>query len=562
MQDPLKIIYLGIITFFVAMSLSVSANEKYVTPEEIMPILDEIDRLEKRLDELDQQQETEKLPEDSQRLLKYLKQDMDELTEVLERVETKSIVDRLEIGSEIRTRIDWYSFRGHDNIPFTNYPLGNNLHERVHMQPSNRFRLNLRAQISDNLKFTSRLTMQRHWSDDDFPVYPNVNFLNATRVPGNTHLKVERAYVDYFFEPHEMLPIALTFGRLPSTDGLPTDLRDNTPRKSTYPAIAYNVESDGIGLSLDLEPMTNMPKTAARLVFSLRYDDHEQYFLGTQLSDKQGVYRIDEEAMDPVYFIVFQLESHIPDNFGGCIAMMNFLYLPQCPKPDFRYDNNLAAFYANDRLLFTQGNDSLGYLYKYTFFIESKEFFGFNFDWFAGLSYLKTHGTSAVQFMLDPGKLGLPYAPVPAREAYNRFASLSPNHAAQLKELQNAPTPIGLLNNDGTSDHDAHCIHIGGRFDVPLPISHPPKLGIEYNHGSQYWANFGEASEDPLHKLATRGEAWDLYLLQPVSRYFMLRFGHTVTRNDYDQNLSFYYGEPLAIDHQITNTYLLLDAKF
>jgi Protein of unknown function (DUF3373). len=224
--------------------------------------------------------------------------------------------------------------------------------------------------------------------------------------------------------------------------------------------------------------------------------------------------------------------------------------------------NNLAAFYANDRLLFTQGNDSLGYLYKYTFFIESKEFFGFNFDWFAGLSYLKTHGTSAVQFMLDPGKLGLPYAPVPAREAYNRFASLSPNHAAQLKELQNAPTPIGLLNNDGTSDHDAHCIHIGGRFDVPLPISHPPKLGIEYNHGSQYWANFGEASEDPLHKLATRGEAWDLYLLQPVSRYFMLRFGHTVTRNDYDQNLSFYYGEPLAIDHQITNTYLLLDAKF
>jgi hypothetical protein len=562
MQHPSKIFFLGIIVLLFVLEPFAYAKEKYVKPDDIVPILDEIDRLNKRLDKLDQQEESEKLSEKDQELLNFLKQDMAELTEILERVETKSIVDRLEIGAEIRTRIDWYTFHGHDNIPFTDHPQGKNLYERIHMQPSNRFRLNLRAQISDNLKFTSRLSMMRHWSDDDFPVYPDVNFLNSTRVPGNINLKVERAYVDYFFEPNELLPIAFTFGRMPSTDGLPTDFRENTPRKSTYPAIAYNVESDGIALSLDLEPLTHLPQTAARLIGSLRYDDHEKYFMGHLLSDKKGVYRIDEEAMDPIYFIVFQLESHIPDFFGGLLAIMNVLYIPQAPKPDFRYNESLAPFYEIDGPLFTQGEDSLGYLTKYTLFVESKEFFGFNFDWFAGLSYLKTHAKGATEFMLDPEKLGLPGNPLPARDAYDLLKNYGSNFADQLHALENAPTPIGLLNNDGKSDHDAHCIHVGGRIDLPFPMKRCPKLGIEYNHGSKYWANFGEASEDPLHKLATRGEAWDFYLLQPVSRFFMFRIGHTVTRHDYDQNLSFYYGEPLAIDHKVTNTYLLMDAKF
>jgi len=564
MQHPSKIFFLGILMLLFVFQSFVSADEKYVTPDDIVPILDEIDKLNKRLDELNNQQKSEKLSEQDQKLLKFLKQDMDELTEILERVETKSIVDRLEIGAEIRTRIDWYSFRGHDNMPFTDHPKGKYLRERVHMQPSNRFRLNLRAQVSDNLKFTSRLSMLRHWSDDDFPVYPDVNFLNSNRVPGNINLKVERAYVDYFFEPIELLPLAFTFGRLPSTDGLPTDLRENTPRKSTYPAIAYNVESDGIALSMDLEPMTKLPQTAARFIFSLRHDDHEKYFMGKQLSEKKGVYRVDEEAMGPVHFLVFQLESHFPNFFGGLLGIINVLHIPSAAKPDFRYTDALSQFYVEGSPLFIKGEDSLGNLTKYTLFLESKQFFGFNFDWFVGMSYLKTHAKSAVEFMLDPRKLNpaINLDPLPARNAYDILKGYGANYAAQLQALESAPTPIGLLNNDGQSNHDGHCIHVGGRIKLPIKMAQCPKLGIEYNHGSQYWTNFGEASEDPLQKLATRGEAWDFYLLQPISRFFMFRIGHTVTRHDYDQNLNFYYGEPLAIDHKIINTYILMDAKF
>ena len=541
------------------------AEKKYVTPEDILPILDEIDALNKRLDELTQKKDEKKLPDSSQKLLDLLKKDMDELSEVLERVETKSIVDRLEIGAEIRTRLDWYTFKGHDNIPFTNHPAGKLLNEHINLQPSNRFRLNLRANISNNLKLTSRLVMFRHWSDDDFPVYPDVNFLNTTRIPGDINLKVERAYVDFFFEPIDKLPMALTFGRMPSTDGLPTDLRENTPRKSTYPAIVFNVESDGFALSIDLEPLTHIPQFAMRSAYAMRYDDKEKYFLGKKLSDKQGIYRIDDLAMDPVSFYMVQFESHIPHFFGGLLAIMNVLYIPKAPRPDFRYNEELESFYDKTGLLFTTGEDNLGSLIKYTLFVESKEFFGYNFDWFIGCSYVKTHAKGATEFMLDPRVIGQPFDPLPAREAYVQYKTMlenNPNFEVQYQALQNAPTPIGLLNDDGVSDHDGHIIHVGIRIDLPLKLDDCPKLGIEYNHGSQYWINFGDGSEDPLHKLSTRGEVWDVYLLQPISRYFMFRLGHTVTRHDYDQNLSFYYGEPLAIDHKVTNTYFLMDAKF
>ncbi|MBF0452108.1 MAG: DUF3373 family protein [Candidatus Magnetomorum sp.] len=567
MQHLFRRFLSGMIILFVLSGTFALAKEKYVTPEDIIPILDEIDALNKRIDALYQKHDEKKLPEASQRLLDLLKKDMAELSEVLERVETKSIVDRLEIGAEIRTRLDWYTFRGHDNLRFTNEPTTRKLHEQINLQPSNRFRLNLRANISDNLKFTSRLVMLRHWSDDDFPVYPDVNFLNTTRVPGDINLKVERAYVDYFFSPLEKLPMAFTFGRLPSTDGLPTDFRENTPRKSTYPAIAYNVESDGLGFSLDLEPLTHLPQTAARFIFSLRYDDNEKYFMGKLLSEKSGVYRVDEESMDPIHFCVFQLETHIPDFFGGLLAIFNVLYIPKAGKPDFRYTDELAAFYDDDPFLGTQGEDSLGYLTKYTLFVESKELLGFNFDWFAGISYMKTHAKGALEFMVYPREAGQPFDPVPARQAYENFDVLVNEKgfgelASVYDTLKNSPPPIGLLNYNGFSDREGHCIHVGGRANLPLKIKNCPKVGIEYNHGSKYWMNFGEASEDPLHKLSTRGEVWDFYILQPISRYFMLRIGHTVTRHDYDQNLSFYYGEPLVVDHNVTNTYFLMDAKF
>jgi hypothetical protein len=70
---------------------------------------------------------------------------------------------------------------------------------------------------------------------------------------------------------------------------------------------------------------------------------------------------------------------------------------------------------------------------------------------------------------------------------------------------------------------------------------------------------FNNASEDPLHKLNVNGHAWDFYYLQPISKNFNLRVGYTFLHNNYFNQ---YISKVQDIDEKITNTYLLLDAKF
>jgi Protein of unknown function (DUF3373). len=73
---------------------------------------------------------------------------------------------------------------------------------------------------------------------------------------------------------------------------------------------------------------------------------------------------------------------------------------------------------------------------------------------------------------------------------------------------------------------------------------------------------FSDASEDPLHKLSTRGKVWDVYYIQRLNRYLTFRLGYTDVYQDYSYGSSFYFGAPHKLDHHIKNTYFLIDARF
>jgi len=543
--------------------LSIASDDTTITNEDVQTIIEQLDNLSDRLDKLDKSKS--KQPDSRlKKNVKVLKKDIDEMQDILDVVERKSIVDLVELGAELRTRFDWFSFDGHDNIPFTEIQKEPIAKEHVRLLPSNRLRLNLQASIRQSLRFHSRLVMYKNWADDDQPVYPDVNFLNETRIPTDIHVKVERAYVDYFFQPIEKIPMAFTFGRLPTTDGLPTDLRENTPRKSTYPSMAYNVEKDGLAFSVDLSKITRMPGSAFRLIYARIYDDNEKYRRWQLLSNKVGVYRVDEQAMEDVNIIISQFETMFPYPMRDTIFIASFVMIPDCSTPDMRFEEDLDIFYHNDTgMLYVDNPGKIGQGYKMTFFIESKEFMDFDIDWFAGVGYMRTKAEGALKFMFNPKVLGFQDEPILARDAYNKYKkNLSADMVVLLKQLENAPTPIGLLNDDGVSDRSGYSVQIGLRYNIPHPAFNYAKIGIEYNHSSRYWMAFADASEDPLNKLNVRGHAWDFYYIQPINQYMMFRIGHTITRHDYDQGLSFYYGQPLAIDHKIMNSYILMDAKF
>ena len=215
-----------------------------------------------------------------------LDRDLQELSERLDEVETKTLIDKISIGAEMRTRFDWYHFEDND------------LDDRdsVNLLPSNRFRLNLKADVSENIKFHSRLVVYKNWMDDSMTTTMD---MYAARTPTDTTVKAERAYVDYFFKG---LPLALTFGRLPFTDGLPTDLKENTTRKSTYPSLAYDVEGDGIALSYGLKDLIHLPDSAARLIYLkmlIRDDDAELWEDDALGIDDQNIYLFQFETGFP-----------------------------------------------------------------------------------------------------------------------------------------------------------------------------------------------------------------------------------------------------------------------
>jgi hypothetical protein len=529
-----------------------------IIKEKIIELKQRIERLEKRKhNAIDKQKISRQIDE--------LNEEMEEYADILDKVERKSLLDLINLSAELRTQFDWFSFKGHDYEPYTTIKIDEEKHEHVRMLPTNRLRLNLRASLSENLKFSSRLSMLRHWQDDDFPIYPELNFMNTARKPTNLDMKVERAYIDYFFEPVAHLPIALTFGRLPTTDGLPTDLKEDTARKSTYPGLAYDCESDGIAMSLLLDDLTSLDHSALRFVWVRRVDDNTQYFMDQQLSEKYGIYRVDEDAMDTLNIYIAQIETYLPDPFHKTIFMLNYLWIPDAPPSDLRYNPDLKQFHDGAiKFLYPDIPDSEGSFYKLTCCLECKDFLRTGLDWFVDISFLKSKADGALRFMFEPSEFlsPLPGEPILARDAYDKYHLSSPNYEELFRELKKAPPPIGLLNCDGETDQSSHAVHIGFRYKLPIAQLNMPKIGFEYNYGSQYWFGMNTGSSDSLNKLDIRGTVWDLYYIQPINRYFLTRLNYTQVSFDYDDGMSFYHGEPMEIDHRVSQYSIVLDAKF
>ena len=562
--------YLTIICFilfcsFINNKKGIAADEVNMSQEEMNSILQKINELENRIHNIKINEKLEDTTTDIENDIENIESEIEEVSDILQVVEKKSFVDAIELGAEILTRFDWFTFDGHDFFSFSEEQKGDILHERVRMLPSNRLRINLVSKITNKLNFHSRLVMYKNWADDDYPVFPISNFLNKSRIPSDIHLNVERAYVDYFFKIFDKYQMAFTFGRLPTTDGFPTNFREDTVRKSTYPSLAYDVEADGFGLTIDLNKITFFPKSSLRLVYLRRYDDNEQYRSGNRLTYKEGKFRIDENAESTYSVYIAQLETGLGNLISDSLFIINLNYMPKAPSQDFRDDDRLYPFYYDDtKIIYVDSPDSLAQGCKLTLFLESQNILNSGIDFFAGYGKTKTFGEGSIKFMFNPKPLGLPGEPVLARYAYSKYKTLIdnfPTFEPLLKDLQSAPPPIGILNY-GDSDTEGEAFHVGMRFTFPFKILHNLKFGIEYNRGSRYWLGFSNGSEDPLKKLTTRGKVWDMYLIQPINKYLKIRAGFTLTKQEFDQGLGFYFGEPLSIDHDVNNSYFLIDARF
>jgi len=119
----------------------------------------------------------------------------------------------------------------------------------------------------------------------------------------------------------------------------------------------------------------------------------------------------------------------------------------------------------------------------------------------------------------------------------NRFASLA--------------TMPGLLYDAEKESHTGTALYLGARYDIKRTGT---KIGAEYNHGSQYWITFVPASDDMwTGKLGTRGDVYEVYLIQELNQKPIAKRGKAFVRFGYQYydfaytGSNFWIGEPKKI---------------
>lgn len=442
-----------------------------------------------------------------------LAQDMSGIYDTLDVVETKSLQDRINLGAELRVRMD--NWRTKDFIgSYVTDPTRTTAWYPANFTPvsivdqtrdnfwTTRFRLNMDADVSRGLTFHARLAAFKAWADGDFET---TNDANRVHVPTDTTIKMDRAYVDWI--PQGLpFPLAITFGRQPSSEGPPFEYKDNRKRQSTYPALLFGGESDGIVATLGLERYIKIRNSGLRFFYAKGFQSDDESFMAPY------TYRaVDPNGLTDLNVYAVFLEGEIP-KMRDSLVVVSYIHATDFNDQGMNY-------------LFTSGQPitnvvSLGDIDVAGFHMQFTNIQNTGLDFFYSYGYVS--------------------------------ANPSGNPAAG---------GMGLLSTDNTTSNTGDSHYLGLKYTLPLKAMKNPQIGFEYNKGSQYWFSFTWGAAEQYGKLATRGDVFDTYYIQPFNSNLFMRIGYTMINYDYTNSGS-YLGDPTATEESLTNFYMLLDCRF
>jgi hypothetical protein len=138
-----------------------------------------------------------------------------------------------------------------------------------------RLRLNMKAKVWDNVKFSGRLSMYKGWGDstgtqvfDSWRAF-TMDGTNGGNTTGD-YLRVDRAYMDW--SNIADTGMYLSIGRRPSTYGPPTEVRENELRGGTPTGNVMFLNFDGITVGRSLEDLTGIEGMVARFCYGQGFE--------------------------------------------------------------------------------------------------------------------------------------------------------------------------------------------------------------------------------------------------------------------------------------------------
>ncbi len=298
-------------------------------------------------------------------------------------------------------------------------------------------------------------------------------------------LKVRQAYWLYLGDKAFGADIPWTFslGRRPSTGGFLANLREDDAAQSPLGHL-INVEFDGLSSKLDLSSVTGVPGMSFKLCMGKGSTSAAPLFqTATPYADGFG-------PVDDVDLAGFIFE---PYNDGQVIvkttAYRGFGVPGQNPDPI------ISGSQMNPSLSFGNNNP----------FITTGDMDG------AGISVL-VDGLTEDGYFADA-------------KVFGSFAWTKTRPDAGQMMLGSAESQTGTSY----------------WFGAVLPVNEKGYVGLEYNHGSEYWRPF-TYSEDTMigSKLATRGDAWEAYLTYQLTDALSAQVRYTNISYDYTGSNGFF----------------------
>jgi hypothetical protein len=285
------------------------------------------------------------------------------------------------------------------------------------------------ARITPDKRLTGRLSMYKYSATGHIHPYSLYDNMQG-RVPSDSGLYVERAYIDWFFNRNGAVPFALTLGRQPSSDGPSRQYKMNTARKATYSALLYDGAADGAVLTANISRYTR-PGTYLRFGYAKGYGYTEtglgvlNAFVGPSNSDLK----------DTNIYGLF-LDTTIPGVEQSLVQISA---------------SRMTDIIANPLDSNTSSNTNIGDADMFGIMAEGTDIHGSGLDLFAHFGYTIAH---------------------PNGQGYGSWGGLLSETGDRSKKYGNA-------------------VWVGGRYALPGTRF---KLGAEYNHGSKNWISLTQGS--------------------------------------------------------------------
>jgi len=371
------------------------------------------------------------------------------------------------------------------------YKLTNGTHAKNNSLLANRLLVNMKYDAGDKVRFYGTAGFNKAFGETLNNQQNNMNYKFdwvTNEALSDDSIKLKEAYWLYSNNTFFGKDISWTasIGRRPSVDGLGANFREGQNRKSAI-ASTVNVQFDGASFRWNLNKVT--PLTGSWIKFCL----------GRGLTSAKP--RFSNDGLDYA-----KDESSVTSNMIGMIFV---------PYDDGQY--SLHTNYAKSRDMIGFDKNQAGQIDPSLGFKD----FG-NLD--LATVMVKADGIGdGINDFLDDTIL---------------FASYSQSKT----DPKNSMRMLG--SNDSKTGHSAW---IG--LQMPGLITDNSRFGIEYNKGSKYWRSVTYGEDTMIgSKVAARGDAKEVYFIQPLTKSLSMSARYTIIDYDYTGSNAFFGEDGVPMD--------------